>query len=1725
VFPVSLYLHNPEVYSYMKRLRKHIALIVAAVFIHTIFAGLFQAAYAAEVPVTVSVVSYKDGELTIKWNQTADTKGAVITYHVPDRNDKASPADKITVVGDTAAKIRNLKADYIYDINVTLYGALDENNLPTGEPVAKGLLFFLPSITFKAAAVAPDPTYVSVPGGGRESGTKPRLKLSWKTPKAFFDPDYLTASAADYTDPNPDNNVFSDASATNVKLYMEKSLNGIYTDSSRDLDTLNFRINISSQLNLLNSGSSQSAILIDQLMGSDPTDPDHGKKYHAYVSGNEGVKALVRDPDAQGFRSVELVGRADTSEAVPSGDPGSGILPDGDILPGTVYYMNIKPIYKDSNGAISMGSAVTVGDPGAQNGSMLSGEKSYVNTPIRFQLTKDSANNVYVKIYKINQGSLDLPRLYYEIQAADDPSVQGDWQVKKTMDDSYFSGSFAVTVVSGINPNNTIYYKIVVKSENPVDRLESLAVPYALTVDTSRPPLPMNIAVSNRELHIGTVDLPSADDPSDPAGDDITVKSTDVTFSWQKPSNWDEIKDKLYFHFLISTNQSDLPSRVPIYIDGKLWGEETGYDVKYRMVKYISAASADIKDTGSGRLEYTLDGFDLFKWKDKDGTTGTIRKAEGDNTYPDFLVPNTVYYLQMYTTIADSASEAEDADAVSDRSVIVSFTTLNGVELDVPLPMNFELEENGKMVYGGKDVNYIDLRFDKISNLDWKNYTTDYNELEYKYSIYYDIYMNSRTNTEFIPVGTTQDLNGDVGFTGADDPQSTSVIARISRFTEENTSRLISCGLLKPGETRTPRTVFGQELLPNTTYYFLVRARLVVTRRSDGQQAEIRESKKTAILPVTTIRLDTPRPDESKRKPLAPTDFGIANDSKGDQMVSGSSVTFSWLHQEGDVIYQIIRTTEKVDPSAGLPEYENDPEYVSFLKEYGSPVGNDPNKKAVLIDPAGTNDYGGKFAYADGVCTFTVDKGMFPNKLYYFSLKAIRTDSSGKPLEPSSDSVWVSIPVTTSLIDPPSSLEVIQVPELGFWWSDSTYGLTADDFRIYVKGPSDSDYKLINKAQSTIVRDTDAMTYYGRVTGLKQDTPYDVRVVKGKDTVVYERTGMMTRDGYHQLEIKWIGKALDDYAGYEIAIMEEGSSEYTILTAADLEQYVDKNGSVLPYYKDETARTLKSDDQYFYARIRTMNVTLPGGIVTKQPLRSNTRYMIKVRAVKADPVETDLITYSRYIGPVSFRTEFSQDDYDNRDREEQQKAVFLDKIKELEKGYFWRVAIGANHITTILLKSDRVADALKNTSGDSFVIDLTGISVNISNDEIYVPIDVIRAMKAQKKSLVIRTAGTELLLRPGTLADSFDELISGISARREVKDIYVKLDLKRGGSVNPALPSNQTPVSEVNSLKLQAQGYTIAYSDMAGMFHDRLYDEDAGLVGKMLDRLLNTYVGSGTGSSALIDQYARNLIDMMEKELSAYINDTLNSSRLKNAIRDITSFDAPAAANLTVSGTGKGGMMPYILYDGSSGWQKLSGGTTSSGSSVTFSIGGTGSFVILAPRSLAGDIKGHWAENSITSLASKYDLEDVFPGIQTSFMPNSKATVRELVLLYEKVTGKTAENTGLDGKSRLAGLGLDSLLSPNSLARNADRQQTAAILCRLFSVKKGVDAGSLRPSGRTYISDESGVRDDYYNSVVIIVDIGVMTLDASGRFNPGGTITRAEAAEAFVRLLRLTGDL
>lgn len=1627
----------------MKRLKRILAAFLALMIIYGMLPGGKLDVYADTLTVNVTAQSFENDVLTIRWDSLPGTKSIVVLYHTPNSTDDPQTRTIEQDQTTNTVTVNGLTSDYIYDFEVQVYDAAGG----AGNMIGRGFLYYLPKITFIGDQLVQGSTVIA--GGGVETGTRPGLNLRWKMPKVYNEVDKF---------------VFANTALD----IMEARLRSFYPD--RNVDSLGFRINISTNYSLLNSGSSQASIIIRENAGN----------YIANVSGNTTETAQVENiMDGlgvwTGYMNINLVGRSSiTADPVPSDPVVAKELLDPDILPGTVYYMNIKPVFEDRTVPADplIVNAISVGKPADQNGSLLAGTLPYVFTAIRFQLTKDAANNLYIKIYKINQGSLDLPRLFYEVQASDDPSVTGDWTVKKTMDDTYFVGDYAMTVISGINPNNTVYYKIVVKSDSPTDRLESPKLPYTLSVDTSKPPVPMNIRIDKKTFVTGVVN-------------GTTEKSTDVVISWDKPLNWDDIKNNtdpnedIVYHFMLSTAQTDLDidPDPPLIAEGKSYGN---FDINYRLVKYIS--SKQLQEEGT-RLSFELKGFDsLFvgqHWTTADGIVDeNIPHTPG---YPTFLLPNTVYYLQMYTT-KDPDRGTADTEKMSDKSIITSFTTLSGIERDVPIIKNFIVNDNDfDMVPGpsGADIpsNYVELQFEK-PDIEWKYFTSNLAGN----ADYYDIYMSTEPIPErFVIIGSTDPAKvvDGIPFTG---------VAGNSKFVR---------GLVQDFKHGTAAyTVFGLKLRPNTTYYFYIVTRLVMP----GTGEKI--SFPTSYLTVTTVPAITGEPDPTQ-KPIAPADFAIAEDENGNQLITGTSAVFKWSRRESGVKYQIICTTARVAVNALESDYMNDAYYMSFIEEYDMLDGMDDGK--VFLDPASiTLPSGFEYDPLSNTYTYMTDGWLTPNKLYYFSLKAIYT-VDGR------ESVWVSIPVTTALIEAPTMLEAINDCELAVFWQDTDAILTAEDFKIFIKGPSDTTYKALPRSNATVVKD--GTWYYGRIYGLKDNTAYGIRVYKGADSsiLVHETTGRFTRDSYHQTEIKWKGRS--GYS-YEIALKAADDDDYTVLSTSDLENYTDKDGHTAPYYIEKSIQTAGTEYSYYYARIKTAAVTLADGTIVHRPLRSNTKYYIKVRAVKEVP--------SKYAGPVETRTEYSREDYDNKDREKQQEAVFLDRISKLEEGPYWKLSMGRGAVMKILLKADVVSNGIENSGNQSYLIDISQLSVNIDTDVILIPLSIVEKINSLRKSLVIRLREADYTIKPGTINTEGRSDIKALKNRADVKNILLEVAVSRLVKLPTGTPSGMQAASKCNQLTIQAVGTGKTDEQISKMIHDRLYDSNTGLVSQKLNILLGTgYVGN---SADVLNDLVTQLAGLIENELSDYIQISVESMKVYGATAEIKSFDSAAQARLYSNGV-QGAKVPYVQYTGSTAWKKIERSNTTAGS-VAFDIMGSGKIVLLAGQQQASDLTpGYWAYREIHSFTEKYDLSDVFDGMPASFNPEDLVTGKEMVLLYEKVTGRIYEGAGTDIKQKAKALGIDIYINVNGLMGNLRRQEAAAVIIKAYGLKTGIDPKNYLASSNIEIKDESDIGARYYQFVIMAVDTGVMSLDAGGNFLPKEAMSRSEVVAALTRMLELAGEI
>ena len=123
---------------------------------------------------------------------------------------------------------------------------------PSGEIIGRGLLYFPPAITF--TMTAPSQPYEEITGGGREIGGKPRLRLNWKQPRIYSILISIRISIPmpgliPVDDPDTGNGMFIEANSDKALRYMQNAYNCIYTDSQRQISSLNYTINISTDAN------------------------------------------------------------------------------------------------------------------------------------------------------------------------------------------------------------------------------------------------------------------------------------------------------------------------------------------------------------------------------------------------------------------------------------------------------------------------------------------------------------------------------------------------------------------------------------------------------------------------------------------------------------------------------------------------------------------------------------------------------------------------------------------------------------------------------------------------------------------------------------------------------------------------------------------------------------------------------------------------------------------------------------------------------------------------------------------------------------------------------------------------------------------------------------------------------------------------------------------------------------------------------------------------------------------------------------------------------------------------------------------------------------------------------------------------------------------------------------------------------------------------------------
>lgn len=1628
----------------MKTKLRFVSVMLVLSLILSNFSGIIQPVFAApdvlNFSINQSTFDENAGTVRASWNGQLNVTGT-ITYEAPTALGNKTVSINVTA-GIGTVLLTDIKKDYIYDIKVSLTN-------PSSSYVAQK--FYLAGISVYAEQIRQQ--YVDHPGGGRETGVYPAMKLSWKLP--------LIHDGV---------NAFVPAKGS------------ILSKIAPAIDRINYKFHMETSKTKPN--------LADVIVNM----KDDGSGYTAMVSGDTTRVSEVKWDNAQSEYSLYLFGVKDDETSIPTiqqlkdgtatiptGIPAADVayvLPHQEIRPGCIYVVTMDALVCDQNGQY-----VSKALSGATT-SPLTGIVNYTYTPVRFQLTKDSMDNILIRINTVNLGDVSMPELSYFVQTSNvDSDDDSDWKNIKEI--TNISGEYTITNLQGINPKNTVYYRIVVKSASVDDTIMSLSMPYRMLDDTSKTPVPKNVSVIGVNL--------SDTIPSE------TERTSDIKIVWDKPANWDDTKDDdVYYHFMLSTGQKDLDPAVkyPLTANGKDYGNGN-YAVKYRLVQYVSTKSGLIKENANDntKLEYTIKGLDFFKGFEGDGTVTPINNPDA---YPEYLLPNKTYYLQVYTTLPADKGNTDDSSRMSEKSLTTSFTTLSLTSRDVPTPNNFQMV-NTKVntATAATPANaVITLRFEDLK-IDWSKYTSNHSIADD--AVIYDLYMSKQPDLNtFKLIGSSNQPDSDVEFRPVITGDTTWINTIINEFSD--ISNINS---------------FGYYLSPNTIYYFMVKVRLNL----ENEVPKIRESTQTNLLSVTTPRGEPTKPNDNAKKPVAPSDFAIALDKNGNPMVSGHSVTFEWTVKENEASYNLISTAKKValDTPDTDPSILEDSTYISYIAAFGDKDRNiDGNSKKLTLDPK-ASPLPPNLVYDSKTkkCRYTINTWLYPNRVYYFSLRSEVVEANK-----SKSSVWISIPVTTSLIESPTRLQTISDCELSFYWFDTNPQTTSDSYSIKIKAAGDKYYTQLTKAQYNIVKD--GSVYYGRLYKLKSNTQYNIQVVRTIDNAVLSNTTQSTRNDHYQIEVKWQGIAVDDYSGYEIAIKTEDDTDYTVLSNSDLEQYIDVTRHTYPYYIEKTFSNIGTEYYTYTARIKYAEVTLPSGAKEHKPLKPNTKYYIKVRAYKKDPSNLEAITRSKYIGPVNTRTEFNQGDYDDDDNNTSITSKFLDMLNKLEQELYWNVNKGSSStMEKFYVKDDKVVNLLEGPGYYSCTIDISQTPAYINTNEVYMAKNILSAMKTYNKSVVIKTKDVEYTIRPDTFDINNMEEFKKAKAAAGAKDVYLKLDNIKTGEVQPKAPANTTTVSKVDIITAQAVVSRETSENIQKMIKDKLYNEDTGIIKKKIDVIKNPNNPNTKGNGTNIDKYLNQLLEEIKSELSYFINDTLNGANYSYGLftekYDIAEYNSPMSVKMSYKGNTIAN--PYVLYGNAGNWHKLTQNLKYDTGYVSFFVASPGKYTVFAGKDVTSTIGDESpAKPYITKLAGKYDLTLVFSGAGESYNPNLSVSVKEAIMLYELVSDLQVDST-TDIKIKAKNYGLDKIINVSNVNRNITRQETAALIVMLYCQRTGADYSRLKASYNKIIRDDAAIGTKYAVPVYACLNMNIMTLDTGAKFNPGMSVNRKDIAVAFEKML------
>lgn len=1686
--------------------------------------------FAAPMPISLTI---EYNSITYKYDISfpIDTEPAETIVRFHDKNGTENVLyNEHTTIGGRVTISTDFEADHIYDISVDVIRKAGDP-----QPSYRAETYFLADITFTGESfnqmakmgdiedLHPD-LEPNIPGQAIvvRSGIEPVIKLNWKIP-TIYDKSSTESAQKDKVINLTDSKALKLLQLADVPI-AKACFQINMTVGQSSARQLNFNTDYDSENNMIIEGEKDSA-----------------------------NKNLV----VTGFKEGKIT---DTNNTV-----SITLKQENNIEPGTEYaFTNIGIIFEnDKSEQITLRRTKFATGEGnrfaVKNIDNAFKDTSYnlssIYTPIPMELRKVDADKVEIRFKKIVNGL--YPELHYQVQYSsriDDFYDFNNRWVKipaSSLPNTDDYGSEIVTINIAGNTHPEFYFRVVYyDSASDFPRSSSLVIDLRnLGIELGKPPLPKEIQV--QPIYSGRwegVSIPSTDLSSG----QVEIPGNDLQMSFEKPISWRQYTNSdgsdgwnkfksmspgnadYIFHILLSaylpeskveegTTTIGLQEQKEIYLPTKqkrvlVVGKEHFIEDPNdpnRIICDIRLNDGAVPAIPGRQLFYDYVGYwdeDKNEWIKRDlmnenneNVDGGPDTAAGD--YPNFLVPNTAYYMQVFTSRREDNEaiykdlwadglDVELNNRLSYKSPVISFTTWPLTETPVPMPdikLDIEPEifinpKTGEIKLEGIRVDYPRV----LTDIEWQRYTSETENRAVRYELFI-----SRDPLNFDEKPNIVDE--------ARYPEEAEEMQRGKTFYTDNK---------------------GKPILPNTVYYIKAKATLVIINGNpddpnnpdpnDPPDEFLGSSVDTAIKAITTPKIDDGGMDDIERNPRAPSEFSIAVDENGEDILTDATVTFNWLHLEDDVTYEMVVTSKVIDPYALQEAYEKDTYNIGFLKAYNEFRNPAEDNKLHIDVKDSAFEAINLTTSANGHVIMPIRRNYLrPNRLYFFSLRSVRnrglSDSNGDSIE--TISRWVTIPVTTHMVQAPAFIEAVKDMEIGFNIENTTIGANADDMELYYKkaGAGNTGYIRLNRGEFTCVQD--GSTLYFRMYNLESNQWYDMAIKNKENNTWYDASSKnwgavrgtpvkgKTRDALKEIEVRWEGE--EPYK-YFLEARTDDDSEYQQLyysNTGHTDYGYDTPAGRIEYYRERTRLYVQegSEKYIYYAKISGKPTKDENGILSKMPLKSNTIYNVKLWAYNLEE--------SLHVGPVTARTDFSQSDYDEQKKEDDTIDLFNDFAEKLTQKLYWPIDTKDNTGVRVLLKDDRVAGLLNFSRGSTVTVDISTEKNNGSYYEVLIPYKTLEAIDKYNSSLNFRVLGGEFTLNKGSidLSQLKAQTLTGVA-----KESMLLLKITRRRNPKNILPSSVKPISDAYELQTVGIGSSRTYGEINQMIYDILQNPEArgpfnyGILDRELTVVLNTLASYSYRNYIDLKDLINSIIGSVEIEMSKYLKDIIDGgSGISPSLlitKGINQFNEGVGVKLEYS-YHNGYIAPFVNYN--TAFREPSGGKGYLMQHVLFRVEGPGEFVVIG-KGQAVKPPDMPEDNAITRLSSKYDLTKVF-GQGTIYTANP-IRGEEAIMLYAVVTGQDGKITGMTPVQKASNLGLGDLIDRSILTGYMDNQTSVSMAVKLYGTRANINPAYMSASKKVVIYNGEEIKPRLYSYVVLGVDLDIVKLD-NKKFNASGRTT------------------